>query len=101
MTYSGTVMPPVTKGNFDYIEIRANLNLKEVPPDFKGMSGGGVWRTKIGRKKDGTFKPLDKPRLEGCAFYETGPQGEYVYIRCHGRQSIYKRGVAKLLKAKR
>lgn len=101
MTYSGTVMPPVTRGGFDYIDIRASLALKKVPRDFRGMSGGGVWRTEVGRKRDGTFKPLDKPRLEGCAFYQTSLQGEYVYIRCHGRRSIYEHGVSRLLEIKR
>lgn len=101
MTYAGGAMSPVTRGDFDYIEIRAALDLKEVPPNFKGMSGGGLWHTKVGRKKDGTFVTLGKPKLEGCAFYETQPQGEYVYIRCHGRRSIYEHGVSKLLEMKK
>lgn len=96
MTYSGGAMPPITRGDYDYIEIRAALDRKEVPPSFKGVSGGGLWHTEIGRKKDGTFIAMGKPKLEGCAFYETPPQDEYVYIRCHGRRSIYKHGVSKL-----
>jgi hypothetical protein len=101
MTYAGGVMPPITRGNFDYIEIRAALELEAVPSNFKGMSGGGLWHTKVGRKKDGTFVTLGGPKLEGCAFYETRPQGEYVYIRCHGRRSIYEHGVSRLLEMKR
>jgi hypothetical protein len=98
MTYSGGVEPPVTRGDFDYIEIRAALDRKEVPPNFKGVSGGGLWHTDIGRKKDGTFVTVGKPRLEGCAFYETSPRGEYVYIRCHGRRSIYEHGISKIMR---
>jgi hypothetical protein len=101
MTYSGGVMPPVMRGDFDYVEIRAALGRKEVPAHFKGVSGGGLWHTEVGRKKDGTFVTVGKPRLEGCAFYETWPQGEYVYIRCHGRRSIYEHGISKLIEMKK
>jgi hypothetical protein len=101
MTYSGGVMPPITRGDFDYIKIRAAIDRKEVPPNFKGVSGGGLWQTDIGRKKDGTFIAVGKPKLEGCAFYETRPQGKYVYIRCHGRRSIYEHGISKLIKMKK
>lgn len=97
MTYAGGAMPLVTREGFDYIEIRADLDLKEVPPDFGGVSGGGLWHTEVGRKQDGTFVTMGKPKLEGCAFLQTLPQGKYRYIRCHGRRSIYEHGVSKLL----
>jgi hypothetical protein len=96
MNYSAGVEQPIIKDGFDYIEVRVTLDCKDVPPNFKGVSGGGLWHAEIGRKPDGSFTLIGKPRLEGCAFYETPPKGEFVYIRCHGRRSIYERGLAKL-----
>jgi hypothetical protein len=101
MTYAGGAFDSITRGAFDYLELRADIDRKEVPPNFKGVSGGGVWHTEVGRRQDGTFVALGKPKLEGCAFYETQPQGKYVYIRCHGRRSIYEHGISKLIEMKK
>jgi len=97
MTYSGGVESPIVRDDFDYIEVRANLGLDSVPPSFKGLSGGGLWQTDVGRKPDGALVPIGKTRLEGCAFYEIWPPGEYAYIRCHGRRSIYKHAFGSLI----
>ena len=98
MTYSVGVEPPVMRGEFDYIEARADLRMDNVPPNFKGVSGGGLWHAEVARLADGSLALIGEPKLEGCAFYETRPRGEYVYIRCHGRHSIYEHALGLIRK---
>ncbi len=99
MRYSVVVESRIIKDEFDYLEIRVPLDHKDIPPNFQGLSGGGLWQIEIRQQEDGSLIPIGKPKLEGCAFYETPPQGDYVYICCQGRQSIYKQGLAKLIGA--
>lgn len=79
-----------TKSNFDYLDI-------DVPNlDFRGVSGGGLWRIDLGRYTDGGWAMVGSPALEGCAFYQTKPQGDRRLVRCHGRRSIYQHGLTAL-----
>ncbi len=100
MAYSVGVEPPSTRNDFDYIQIRVALDGQNALPTFQGVSGGGLWRSEVGRGENGKSE-LVKVTLEGCAFYETSAQGEYRFIRCHGRRSIYEKGLYQLAQAQR
>lgn len=96
MAYKVRVERPLTKDEFDYIDIRVTLGGRNALPSFQGLSGGGLWQAEIERQGDGSLALVGSHRLVGCAFYETEAQGQYRYIRCHGWRSIYERGLSKL-----
>jgi hypothetical protein len=100
MTYLVGVTSPSERDGFDYIHARADTRLGQVPDSFKGLSGGGLWRLELGKKADGSLISVGAPKLEGCVFYQTRREGDYVYIRCHGRKSIYDRVLSAIMHPK-
>jgi hypothetical protein len=81
------------KGDFDYLEIGLSREDPVCPPSFAGVSGGGVFRIDITGDAKGPWDFGDAPILEGCAFYEKYRE-RFLFVRCHGRQSIYQHGLA-------
>jgi hypothetical protein len=79
---------------FDYLDMGLSYKHGDnLPGTFQGVSGGGLWSTQVTYVKDTNEylwnRNLD---LEGIAFYEhLAPVGSF--IRCHGRRSIYEKGV--------
>jgi hypothetical protein len=65
------------------------LPMTELPEHWKGTSGGGLWRVRVGEDDEGQRK-LDVA-LAGIAHMETRPGGNIV---CHGPRSLYGRLVA-------
>lgn len=96
MAYKVRVESPITKDGFDYINIRVPLDGENTLSSFQGLSGGGLWQAGIERDGDGSLSLVGSHRLVGCAFYQTGAEGKYRYIRCHGWRSIYEQGISKL-----
>lgn len=76
------------KGEHDFLEMDATDS------DFRGVSGGGLWHVDIVREGDrwGHLSPI----LEGCVFYQTKIEDSTRFVRCHGRRSLYGRGLAAL-----
>jgi len=97
MAYKVDVKRPVTKNDFDYVEISVALDAKNALPTFQGLSGGGLWYTELKQDQGGDLSVVGSHRLVGCAFYETEAKRKYRYIRCHGWRSIYEHGRSKLL----
>ena len=96
MGYKVRVMRPVTRGEFDYVEVRIPLDSENALPTFQGVSGGGLWRAELKRDPNGSFTINGRHKLVGCAFYETEAKRMYRYIRCHGWRSIYDKGLSAL-----
>jgi hypothetical protein len=96
MGYKVRVMPPFTRGEFDYVEVRIPLASENVLPTFQGVSGGGLWRAELKRDRNGSLTINGHHMLVGCAFYETEAKRKYRYIRCHGWRSIYDKGLSLL-----
>jgi hypothetical protein len=72
---------------FDYVDVVAHWPSKETPPNFGGVSGGGLWRVRIfATPTTGTIDCTIT--LEGMAFYHLGNEGEQDTIRCHGPASL-------------
>lgn len=72
---------------FDYVDVEAHWTSRETPPDFGGISGGGLWRILI--FADPITGQIESTiTLEGLAFYDLGTKGENGAIRCHGPASI-------------
>lgn len=74
---------------WDYLDLEMDLTQKEVPQDFGGVSGGGLWELLVFRLKD-SKKTTWKELLEGVAFYQFDPINSTRIVRCHGANSILK-----------
>ena len=73
----------------------------EVGDSFGGVSGGGVWRVPVYRKK-GDPKGAEyyqNRTLAGVAFYEENhlPDGRF-FVRTHGPKSLYRTFLPELRK---
>jgi len=75
------------RGGFDYIDLQADMALPDVPQDFRGVSGGGLWSVRIWvSSSEDKIEWL--PSLQGVAFYQLAPIEGRRTIRCHGIESI-------------
>ena len=80
------------KDDFDYLDVAVNSDSGYgAPADFGGCSGGGLWHIDANKTASGEIL-MKGPILSGVAFYE---YYEGV-LRCHGRQSIYRRVIQAL-----
>ena len=76
------------KNAYDYFETDIDTR-DSVPHDFGGMSGGGLWQVPVTVTGPNSFTPIDF-FLSGVIFYQGIGENNKRYLRCHGRQSIYK-----------
>lgn len=76
-------------GQHDYFDLSVLYkDENELPTDFRGVSGGGLWKIPLSRNEDGVIT-AQEPILAGVAFYQTAVEGKKRSIRCHGPRSIY------------
>jgi hypothetical protein len=84
--FSGIVARHI-RNEFDYIDLDVDVSLPGVPDDFRGVSGGGLWRVLIYRSASTGSIEWSKT-LEGVAFHQSDLIEGHRLIRCHARQSI-------------
>jgi hypothetical protein len=89
------------KGKFDFVDVDSDRNPKTSAPDsYEGMSGGGLWKITVGRKKEedaGIIRVLGVT-LAGVVFYQSKEVKLRRIVRCHGPKTIYQNLLAKLKK---
>lgn len=81
---------------FDYYDLEASLIWGPNANLFnsnEGLSGGGLWHVKVHETIAGKPVILREKSfvLSGVMFYQKDPTDETGLIRCHGRQSLYKK----------
>ena len=76
------------RGEFDYIDVGVDASLSEVPADFGGVSGGGLWSVLISRSESAALGIDWSATLQGVAFYQSALVEGRRTIRCHGERSI-------------
>ena len=59
----------------------------DIPKDFSGMSGGGIWWTPWGCDESQEIFSFEAPSLAGVSFFQTGKSNRT--LLCHGPKSIY------------
>lgn len=74
------------RDGFDYLDYEIDLSYPDVPRDFGGVSGGGVWRVFLYCSQDGEIDW--KMTFHGTAYYQLQIVDEHRPIRCHGPKSI-------------
>lgn len=85
---------------FDFLHLGVERSkLEGFTEDFRGMSGGGVWRIPlVMRRFDAGFTiQLGDEVLAGVAFYQTAMRDDGCEIRCHAGKSIYNKVYEKLM----
>lgn len=80
---------------WDYFELGVDrAEMGDIGDSFGGVSGGGIWRIPVFRKKGEPegLEYFEKMTLAGVAFYEENllPNGRF-FVRAHGPRSIYER----------
>jgi hypothetical protein len=74
---------------YDYFsEIVKYDSSNKLPLNFKGASGGGVWRIPLKKDESGKIT-CGEPFLLGMAFYQTDRENDTRELICHGWKSIY------------
>jgi hypothetical protein len=80
-----------SKDGFDYIEVDADYKAGvNIPPTFKGFSGGGLWQIIPSESKLNHFI-LGELLLSGITFAQSAVFHEHRTITCHSRLSIYRK----------
>ena len=84
MTFAENIF---SKGEFDYVEVKADYGERDTPRSFGGMSGGGLWRAPLLINDD--EKIVAKGHfLSGVIFYQTSLKDGARFLRCHGPESL-------------
>lgn len=80
---------------YDYLDVAVDLSgASESPSSCEGLSGGGLWHIPLGRSIDHSGRRWRWTHfLEGVAFYQSTVRSHRRHIRCHGRRTIYGRGL--------
>lgn len=84
--FASTALSPELRVQFDLIEIAIDTTQPDVPPNFMGVSGGGLWRVYVFKDDDGQTQSFKI--LHGVAFWQILLESSRLVVRCHGPQSI-------------
>lgn len=96
----GSISGAYTIGKYDYCDIRVKRDCSPIIPNsFGGISGGGLWQIPLAKSREGKIEPKEYI-LSGIVFYETGWEGLYQSIKCHGRNSIYDKAYSSITENK-
>lgn len=93
LLYDTTVeRSPLVIGDWDYLSVNLNLQQNpELPRDYGGVSGGGIWRVAFCLSNDQSEFAVENLRrdivLSGVAFYQTGEERRQIIG--HGPKSLY------------
>lgn len=90
---------------YDYFDYPTSPLARQMTPslprNWDGMSGSGLWQIPL-RENGGNIEveniEYDAPLLSGIVFRQRKVDGE-MWIRCHGRKSVYQRSLDELMKS--
>jgi len=78
--------------DFDFVDIPVYYGGRDTPPNsFGGVSGGGLWKIKIGQSQGESKLIYKNPIFCGVPFYQQEIEDGNLLIRCHYAESIYKK----------
>ncbi len=86
---AGGVSETYVVGQFDYIHFDIEYATGDnIPRDFGGMSGAGLWQVTVVQSRNGKLSPGEFI-YTGVAFYQSEIIENKRFIKCHGPSSIY------------
>jgi hypothetical protein len=84
----GSVIAAPTIGQWDQLQFKPQPQPDSVlPTNFRGISGGGIWRVYLKKDVDGQYSPIET-RLTGVAYWQDDVADSLGVIG-HGPMSIY------------
>ena len=99
--FGGPEELPHDERGWDYFDFPIELkDVVEVPTNWGGMSGGGVWQVPLKKVDDQIQAVYPAPILSGVMFYQHPPTATSSAARSHGRKSVYERVYGKLFEPK-
>ena len=85
----GGVEDYVSSGTYDYYTFPLTAPPSEdIPANFGGCSGGGLWQVLLAKKEGGELA-VDQTLLQGLVYFQKPPHEGSSGLRCHGPRSIY------------
>jgi hypothetical protein len=85
----GIVSRTRQRNGYDLVDFETNYaESSNAPSNYKGMSGGALWRVYIRKDSNGQPSVLDK-RIFGVAFHQSELTDGARTITCHGPKSVY------------
>jgi hypothetical protein len=78
---------PKIRASFDYIDLSVNVSGPDTHSDFRGVSGGGLWKVRVYQNRS-IGKTDFFGILEGVAFHQSDLVDGRRILRCHGPESI-------------
>lgn len=97
-SFSGAGGPdlPILNGRHDYFAFPVSPGGQaNAPLSFGGMSGGGLWQVPLARKPGEELVHMP-PLFSGVVFYQQRGSDDEFFVKCHGRQSVYRVAYAAL-----
>ncbi|MCK4819209.1 hypothetical protein KA005_25780 [bacterium] len=96
---TGGVSDEYIENEFDYIEVPVECGTADkIPSNYGGVSGGSLWQAPL-YINENEKRFWGDPVLSGVAFYQSIMENNRRTIKCHARQSIYKK-IPQILDAK-
>jgi len=87
--FGGPEKEPYSKDGFDYISLPVTYNSSpDIPINFGGISGGGVWQVQLIRGTDNEMT-IGELLLSGVVFYQEALANDRRNLICHYRKSVY------------
>jgi hypothetical protein len=77
------------RNGYDFLDLSARMDLPDVPSNFYGVSGGGLWEVGLSMGESGKLCWDGNRHFRGVEFGQTKISGGRRMIRCHGPQSIF------------
>lgn len=88
----GTFGAPLEYESSEYAYLEVQVDYRtgsvELPSDFGGFSGAGVWQVPLRRSPGSPIEP-EEFVLSGVVFYQTAVEDGVRRLRCHGRKTVY------------
>ena len=79
------------RAGWDYVTFNAHyVHGVDVPPTFKGFSGGGIWAVLLRLKADGKIE-IENYCLVGISFFQSSRQKDVRRVLGHFTRSIFAR----------
>lgn len=79
------------RGRFDHMLMRTQIDSSTPPSDYRGVSGGSVWKVILKKKKSDPIQnaTIENIYLAGVIYYQTAIRKNWRSLRAHGPRTIY------------
>ena len=87
--YFGGIDQHQVRGDWDYLDVGADMELPDTPGSFGGLSGGALWQVDLAGDAEKKPKWTGRAHFRGVIFWQSPEVDRRRAIRCHGPRSIF------------